>query len=70
MVDGYFDGAPIPAEFWRLMRLYLSQNMVSSVVWARDLSERDLAIAIENGNRVLEWYDDLKELVPIWYRNK
>jgi hypothetical protein len=52
------------------MRLYLSQNMVSSVVWARDLSEQDLQIAIENGNRVLEWYDDFHELVPIWYRNK
>ena len=67
MVDGYFDGEQIPELFWRLMRLYLSQNMISSVVWARDLSERDLQIAIENGNRVLEWYDDFHELVPNWY---
>lgn len=70
IVDGYFDGGPIPEEFWRLMRLYLSQNMISSVVWARDLSDQDLQIAIENGNRVLDWYDDLGELVPGWYRNK
>ena len=68
MVDGYFEVEQIPAEFWRLMRLYLSQNMVSSVVWARDLSDYDLQIAMENGNRVLEWYDDLRELVPSWYR--
>ena len=68
MVDGYFSGEPIPAEFWRLMRLYLSQNMISSVVWARDLGETDLQIAIENAQRVLDWYDDLKEVVPNWYR--
>ena len=67
MVDGYFEGEQIPEEFWHLMRLYLCQNMVSSVVWARDLSERDLQIAIENGRRVLEWYDDLREIVPNWY---
>ena len=56
-----------PEEFWRLMRLYLSQNMISSVVWARDLGETDLQIAIENAQLVLDWYDDLKEVVPNWY---
>ena len=68
MVDGYFDGEEIPDLFWHLMRLYLSQNMISSVVWARDLSDRDLEIAIENAQLVLDWYDDLKEVVPNWYR--
>ena len=68
MVDGYFDGEEIPELFWHLMRLYLSQNMISSVVWARDLGETDLQIAIENAQRVLDWYDDLKEVVPNWYR--
>ena len=68
MVDGYFDGEQIPELFWRLMRLYLSQNMISSVVWARDLGEEDLQIAIENAQLVLDWYDDLKEVVPNWYR--
>jgi hypothetical protein len=68
MVDGYFDGEQIPELFWRLMRLYLSQNMISSVVWARDLGDEDLQIAIENAQLVLDWYDDLKEVVPNWYR--
>ena len=67
MVDGYFDDEQIPEEFWRLMRLYLCQNMVSSVVWAMALSDDDLQIAIENGQRVLDWYDDLREIVPNWY---
>ena len=68
IVDGYFEVEPIPEEFWRLMRLYLCQNMISSVVWARDFGASDLQIAIENGNRVLDWYDELRELVPGWYR--
>ena len=68
VVDGYFDGERIPEEFWRLMRLYLCQNMISSVVWAWDLGEKDLQIALENGQRVLDWYDGLTELVPNWYR--
>lgn len=68
MVDGYFTDEPIPEEFWHLLRLYLSQNMVSSVVWARDLGEYDLQIAIDNGTLVLEWYDDFNEIVPSWYR--
>ena len=50
------------------MRLYLSQNMISSVVWARNLGDEDLQIAIENAQLVLDWYDDLKEVVPNWYR--
>ena len=68
MVDGYFDGEEIPDLFWHLMRLYLSQNMISSVVWARNLGDEDLQIAIENAQLVLDWYDDLKEVVPNWYR--
>ena len=68
VVDGYFTGEPIPEEFWRLMRLYLSHNMVSSVVWARELGEYELQIAIENGDRVLGWSDDFRAIVPSWYR--
>ena len=37
------------------------------MVWAGDLSDRDLQIAIENAQLVLDWYDDLKEVVPNWY---
>ena len=66
MVDGYFDGN-VPEEFWRIMRLYLCQNMVSSLSWAIGFGEEDVRIALENGARVLQWYDDLREIVPNWY---
>ena len=69
MVDGYFGGA-VPEEFWRLLRLYQCQNMISSLPWAMDFGEEEIKIARENADRVLSWYDDLKEVVPNWYRGR
>lgn len=67
MVDSYF-GGDVPEEFWRLLRLYQCQNMISSLPWAVDFGDEETRIAIENADQVLGWYDDLKEVVPNWYR--
>ena len=67
MVDGYFDGA-VPEEFWRIQRLYLCQNMVSSLPWAVGFGDEEIRTAVENAKLVLDWYDDLTEVVPNWYR--
>lgn len=66
MVDGYF-GGDVPEEFWRIMALYLCQNMLSSLPWALEFGDEELRTAIENGARVLEWYDDMKSVIPNWY---
>lgn len=65
-IDGYF-GGEVPEEFWRIMALYLCQNMLSSLPWALDFGETEKRIAIENGARVLDWYDDMREIIPKWY---
>lgn len=67
MLDGYF-GGQIPEIFWRILRLYLCQNMISSLPWAMGFGEEDIRIAMENAARVLSWYDDLREVVPNWYQ--
>ena len=67
MVDGYFDGN-VPEEFWRCLRLYLCQNMISSLPWAQGFGEEEVRTAEENAARVLRWYDDLERIVPVWYR--
>ncbi len=67
MVDGYF-GGDVPEEFWLLLRLYLCQNMISSLPWAMDFGDDEIRTAAENAAQVLQWYDDLKEVVPSWYR--
>ena len=66
LLDGYFGGR-VPAEFWPVLRLYLCQNMISSLPWAVGFGAEEIRIAIENAERVLGWYDDLREVVPNWY---
>lgn len=67
LLDGYF-GGDVPEEFWRLLRLYLCQNMISSLPWAADFGDAEIRTAMENAERVLAWYGDMKEIVPNWYR--
>lgn len=67
VVDGYF-GGEVPMEFWALLALYESVNMISSLPWALDFGEEETRIAVENAERVLAWYDDMDEIVPNWYR--
>lgn len=66
MVDGYFGGS-VPEEFWGLLALYLSCNMISSLPWSLDYGQREQRIAMENGARVLLWYDNMTRTVPNWY---
>ncbi|MBE6951550.1 MAG: phosphotransferase family protein [Ruminococcaceae bacterium] len=66
VLDGYFEGN-IPGEFWRILRLYQCQNMISSLPWAAGFGDEEIRIAVENARRVLGWYDDLREVVPNWY---
>lgn len=66
VLDGYFEG-DIPGEFWRILRLYQCQNMISSLPWAVGFGDEEIRIAQENARQVLGWYDDLREVVPNWY---
>lgn len=67
MLDGYF-GGEIPGEFWGLLAVYLSCNMLSSLPWAMDFGQKEIDIARRNAQRVLEWYDGFQRIVPGWYR--
>ena len=69
MVDGYFDGEP-PMEFWRLLALYISSNTLSSLPWAVDFGEREIATMRNQAAQVLGWYDNMKNPIPTWYRNE
>ena len=66
MVDGYFDGE-VPVEFWRLLALYISSNTLSSLPWAIPFGEREIAVMRRQAAQVLQWYDNMKKLVPTWY---
>ncbi|MBR5798772.1 MAG: phosphotransferase [Lachnospiraceae bacterium] len=67
MVDGYF-GGEVPMEFWKLLALYISSNTLSSLPWAIPFGEDEIAVMQKLASDVLEWYDDMKNVVPKWYK--
>lgn len=66
MVNGYFDGE-VPMEFWRLLALYISSNMLSSIPWAIPYGEREIQTMLKQAEDVLSWYDHMHNPVPTWY---
>lgn len=66
MVDGYFDGE-VPMEFWRLLALYISSNMLSSIPWAVSYGEQEIQTMLKQAQDVLDWYDYMRNPVPTWY---
>ncbi len=66
MVNGYFDG-DVPMEFWKLLALYISSNMLSSLAWAVSFGDREIQTMRKQAQDVLSWYDHMKNPVPVWY---
>lgn len=66
MVNGYFDGS-VPNEFWRLLALYISSNMLSSIPWAVPFGEHEIETMLNQAKDVLRWYDNMQNPVPAWY---
>lgn len=69
MIDGYFDNN-IPELFWKLLKLYIGSNTLSSVPWAIDYSKEQIDIMLNQAKDVLAWYDYYKLTVPCWYNEK
>ncbi len=66
IVNGYFDHE-VPNEFWKLLALYISSNMLSSIPWAIPYGEDEVNTMQKQAKEVLRWYDDMKNIVPTWY---
>lgn len=66
MIDGYFDNN-VPELFWKLLKLYIGSNTMSSVPWGVDYSEEQTEVMLNQAKDVLEWYDNYKLTVPSWY---
>ncbi|MDL2301420.1 phosphotransferase [Lachnospiraceae bacterium OttesenSCG-928-D06] len=68
MVDGYFLKQP-PTEFWRLLALYISSNTLSAIPWAIPFGQGEIDIMLRQGKEVLSWYNNMKTLIPSWYKH-
>lgn len=69
MVEGYFEDN-VPEEFWRLLALYISSNMLSSIPWAIPFGEEEIKTMLNQARDVLSWYDNMENPVPRWYLGK
>ncbi len=67
MVDGYF-GGEVPLAFWKLLALYIACNTLSSLPWAIPFGEGEIRTMRNQAREVLDWYDDMKKVIPGWYR--
>ena len=70
LVDGYFgvdQNHAVPMAFWRLLALYISSNMLSSIPWAIPFGEGEINTMLGQAKDVLSWYDNMKNPVPTWY---
>lgn len=67
LVDGYF-GGEVPEEFWRILLLYLSSNILGSLPWAVPYGEGEIMTMRRQAADILEWYEYFHRIVPSWYR--
>jgi len=65
-VNGYFNGKP-PVEFWELLALYISSNTLGSIPWAIPFGQVEIDTMTMQASQILEYYDDMKSVVPKWY---
>lgn len=68
MVNGYFDGN-VPIDFWKLLALYISNNTISSISWAMKFGKSEINTMINQAKEVLQWYDNMQNPVPTWYKD-
>ncbi len=66
MINGYFDNL-VPELFWKLLKLYIGSNTLSSVPWAIPFGEEQINVMLNQAEDVLEWYDNYTLTVPKWY---
>lgn len=68
IVDGYFDN-DVPTDFWKLLALYISSNTLSSVYWAIPFGEKEINTMLNQAAEIMSWYDDMKNIIPTWYKH-
>lgn len=66
-VDGYF-GHTVPLEFWELLIIYISTNILSSLPWAIPFGESQVQVMKDEYLVQYRQYDGFTKVIPNWYR--
>lgn len=56
-------------DFWKLLALYISSNMLSSIPWAIPFGDGEIQTMLNQAKDVLCWHDNMQNPVPTWYIN-
>ena len=67
MINGYFDNN-IPEDFFPLLAVYATEQLISYLPWAATLKDKDLEKGYAVHNSILGWYEDMTLVVPKWYK--
>ena len=65
-INGYFEDQ-VPSNFFDLMSLYISVNMIGSLPWAMNYGEQEVNVILNQIEEVLGWYGHFRSSVPFWY---
>ena len=66
MIDGYFDDK-VSDLFWKLLAVYILSNLIGALPWAIPYGEEEVSVMQNQAKKILEWYDDMKQIIPSWY---
>lgn len=68
-LNAYFKGRP-PVGFLKLLLLYISVNALNALPWALNYSDKEVVTMKKKAATVLDWYDDMKAIMPSWYNEE
>ena len=50
-----------------LLAIYILNNLVGSLSWAVPYGPEEISVMQNQAKEILEWYDDMKQIIPSWY---
>ena len=67
LINGYFDNN-IPSDFWRILKFYVSESLVSQLPWSVSYGEGEIKTALKVAENQMIWYDNFDRDIPTWYK--
>lgn len=68
LINSYFDNN-IPEKFWKILKFYTCEAMISQLPWAMQFKKEDIDMAHFMIKKQLEWYNNLENDIPTWYKS-
>ncbi len=67
LINGYFDNK-IPDDFFKILKFYAVEWMISHLPWATNYGEEDVKKASKINEYQMKWWDNFELDIPLWYK--